>query len=187
MPVINLNQEPKKIITDLLNTVSNKFLLEEDLDYDNPIDVFGHPNNRNTVLTAYPSDFSKYQNNFTFYYNRLPANLLTNNTDKIAVKQATNTYEFIDIINKLYDINVKHEEIYYYEIPKLYKDIYVEIKIKFKPNSYIWIDEFIFKVRRLPLFEEIFDNTLLDAFDIPYSFESIFSNLDLNAFSPVID
>lgn len=187
MSNINLNQLPKNIITDLLNSVSTRRLNIDDLDLDNPIDIFGNPNNRNTLLTVFPSNFSQYKNSFVFYYNRLSANLLTNNTDKIAVKQANNTFEFIDIINDLYDLQVQHDEIYYEEIPELNKNTYVNVNIRFRPNSYIWIGDFTFKVRRLPLFQEIFDNTLLDSFDIPYSFEGIFSVTDLNAFSPVID
>ena len=85
MSNINLNQTPKNIITDLLNTVSPTILHLTDLDYDMPIDIFGNSNNRNTILTVYPSNFSKHKRDFTFYYNRLPANLLTNNTDKVSV------------------------------------------------------------------------------------------------------
>ncbi len=187
MSNINLNQPPKNIITDLLNTVSPTILHLTDLDYDMPIDIFGNSNNRNTILTVFPQDFSKYKNNFTFYYNRLPANLLTNNTDKVSVKKATNTFEFIDTINELYHLQVQHDEIYYEEIPELHKDSFTNVTIKFRPNSYIWVGESTFKVKRLPLFQEIFDNTLLDAFDIPIDFNHIFSNVYLDAFDPVLD
>jgi hypothetical protein len=184
---VNLNQPPKNIITDLLNTVSPTILHLADLDYDMPIDVFSNSNNRNTLLTVYPSNFSKHKRDFTFYYNRLPANLLTNNTDKVSVKKATNTFEFIDVINKLYNLQVQHEEIYYEELPELNKDTFTNVNIKFRPESYIWIGDFTFKVKRLPLFEEIFFNPNLDAFDIPIDFTSIFSNVDLDAFDPVLD
>ena len=71
MSNINLNQPPKNIITDLLNTVSPTILHLTDLDYDMPIDIFGNSNNRNTILTVFPQDFSKYKNNFTFYYKKV--------------------------------------------------------------------------------------------------------------------
>jgi hypothetical protein len=144
---VNLNQPPKNIITDLLNTVSPTILHLADLDYDMPIDIFGNSNNRNTLLTVYPSNFSKHKRDFTFYYNRLPANLLTNNTDKVSVKKATNTFEFIDVINKLYNLQVQHEEIYYEELPELNKDTFTNVNIKFRPESYIWIGDFTFKIK----------------------------------------
>ena len=59
MSNINLNQPPKNIITDLLNSVSARRLNIDDLDLDNPIDIFGNPNNRNTLLTVFPSNFSQ--------------------------------------------------------------------------------------------------------------------------------